>query len=280
MTDVVGRLRQPEYTGENRCYPCTVVNFAIGFALALVTLLGLLAIDAQALALPLSMAVLALAAVTIYLRGYLVPGTPELTKRYFPPWLLALFGKDEAIAGLGTADASTDGVDVVDPERTLVDAGALEPCEEVDDLCLTADFEAAWRRSIAETRTDGTDRDRLVAILDAGDLDPTFDEQGEAFWARTAAGHRIGKWESRAAFVADVAAAPLLADRVDVWDDLSVRARGRLLNGLRLFLTVCPDCEAELRMATETVESCCSTHDVAALSCESCGARLFESEPL
>ena len=52
--------------------------------------------------------VVALAA--IWLRGYLVPGTPELTKRYLPERALALFGKAPAATG---AAASTGGPESV-----------------------------------------------------------------------------------------------------------------------------------------------------------------------
>jgi hypothetical protein len=84
MSDPLERLEQPEYTGENRCFPCTVVNLLIAAVLAalvgrrnrelgIVTFLG--------------------AAALVSLRGYLVPGTPELTKRYLPESVLALFDK-------------------------------------------------------------------------------------------------------------------------------------------------------------------------------------------
>jgi len=82
---LLARLRQPAYTGENRCLPCTVLNIAIA---------GTLAVGAALLATPLAGAVVLVASLSaIYLRGYLVPGTPELTKRHAPDRLLRLFGK-------------------------------------------------------------------------------------------------------------------------------------------------------------------------------------------
>lgn len=278
MSSVLQRIRQPEYTGANRCYPCTVVNAILAVVLAAGLALAVDAVAPATTALAVGAVSLAIAAAAIYVRGYLVPGTPTLTKRYMPDRVLRWFGKaPEGTVNHGASEAGTVGD--VDPERLLVEAGALEPCAEVDDLCLTDNFATQWHDAIRETREDGTDRDRLMTVLDAGDLDLSFEERGDAFWAR-ADGRRIGTWESRAAFLADVAAAPLLADRLQQWETLSVRARGKLLNGLRLFLQRCPDCDATLAFETETVESCCSTHDVAAVSCESCGARLFESDPL
>jgi hypothetical protein len=81
----LGGLKNPEYTGENRCVPCTVVNALIAVAVS-----GLVA-----LAVPLlGLVVLAASALLIYFRGYLVPGTPELTKRYLPARVLTAFGKN------------------------------------------------------------------------------------------------------------------------------------------------------------------------------------------
>jgi hypothetical protein len=43
----------------------------------------------------------------VYLRGYLVPGTPAFTKRYFPDWLLAWFDKTPERRE-GTVDVGVD----------------------------------------------------------------------------------------------------------------------------------------------------------------------------
>jgi hypothetical protein len=95
-------VRQPRYTGENRCVPCTVVNVLLavvlgtGLSVLLGPVVGFLA--------------LALGLAAIYLRGYLVPGTPELTKRYFPDWLLARFDKGPARAESLGAEAPSDAI--------------------------------------------------------------------------------------------------------------------------------------------------------------------------
>jgi hypothetical protein len=85
-TDPLERLEQPAYTGENRCTPCTVVNLLLAAALA-----ALAGRRNRALGLGVFLGSAAL----IYLRGYLVPGTPELTKRYLPASVLARFGKTD-----------------------------------------------------------------------------------------------------------------------------------------------------------------------------------------
>jgi hypothetical protein len=262
---VIDRFRQPEYTGENRCLPCTVVNGLLATVLAAaVGAVG--AAGGPVAGVAGAAAVLALSLASIALRGYLVPGTPTLTKRYFPPWLLALFGKE------GTAPVVDDDLDI-DPEAVLVEVGAIEECADRDDLCLTDGFRAEWREAMAAA--EGADRGRLLDLLGVPETVET-EEFGDAFRVR-ADGVVVGTWESRAAFVADLAAARALSDRHDRWADLPVRARGQLLAGLRLFIDACPDCGATPTLGTETVESCCSTREVAAVSCPGCGARLFES---
>ena len=103
------RLRQPEYTGENRCLPCTVVNAIIAGALAAAATLLVTPVGGGV--------VLVLSLAAIYLRGYLVPGTPELTKRYLPDRVLRLFDK---------APDLPDPGETVDVEGYLLDAGVLE----------------------------------------------------------------------------------------------------------------------------------------------------------
>lgn len=78
------RFREPEYTGENRCMPCTVLNAALALALT---------VAAAAFGPVTALVVFVGSFASIYFRGYLVPGTPELTKRYLPARVLALFGK-------------------------------------------------------------------------------------------------------------------------------------------------------------------------------------------
>lgn len=85
MTDrrsPLDRLRHPEYTGENRCIPCTLVN--AGIALVAAGIVGWFNPIVGA-------AILATAAIVIYFRGYLVPGTPTLTERYLPEAVHARF---------------------------------------------------------------------------------------------------------------------------------------------------------------------------------------------
>lgn len=267
MIGVLDSVRQPEYTGENRCLACTVVNTVLAVVFAgVVASVGWTAFT-PAVGVGTGLAVLALSLAAIALRGYLVPGTPELTKQYLPRRVLAWFGK--------APERTTIDSDL-DPEAALVSAGALTPCENQNDLCLNDNFWAEWYAEIDRLESANAGRERLLDVLglDAGSVD--FQDHGEAFRARVN-GSVVGRWESEAAFLTDVAGADCLAARIDNWTALSVRDRSQLLSALRIFLDACPACGGTPEFGTETVESCCTTQDVAAVACRDCGARLFES---
>ncbi len=133
---VISRFRQPEYTGESRCMPCTVANTLMTVGASGATGVGGAVVAAPLVGVATGGAVFVVSMLAIYLRGYLVPGTPELTKRYFPPWLLRLFGKEPVLE----QHQSVETEEEFDPETTLVRVGALEECADGDDLCLTDSF--------------------------------------------------------------------------------------------------------------------------------------------
>ena len=277
LPQVIDRLRLPEYTGENRCTPCTLVN---------VTIAVVLGAAVGVVSLPVGAGVFVLSLVAIYLRGYLVPGTPQLTKRYFPDWVLRYFETHEgagtyASATTRTSDAEgtveSDVGDDVEPEAVLAAAGVIEPCESVDDLCLEDSFRGAWHEEME--RVEGTDaKERALGdILDVDESELEFEEHDAAFLARLD-GRRIGQWESNAALVADLAAAHVLRERYPDWDALTVQSQSRVLNGLRIFLDECPECGGTVVPDQETVESCCRSIDVVAATCDDCDVRILEVE--
>ncbi|WP_241981523.1 hypothetical protein [Halorubrum sp. GN11_10-6_MGM] len=273
----VSSLRQPEYTGENRCLPCTIVNLGIA---------AVGAAAAGAVGGPLFGAVgFGAALAAIWLRGYLVPGTPELTKRYLPERALALFGKAPGRTG-GSARAAGS----IDPEAYLLDAGVLVETSASDDFAFAPDFAAAWRAAVADgavAERDGGDdavgpgevgRDDLAALAELTGIDRdelSIDWRGGAGFAY-ADGERIGHWESRPAFRADVAADRVLTAIRDDWAALPLADRSGVLGALRLFVEECPACAGEVALEERVVESCCSSYDAVAGRCAGCDARLFE----
>jgi hypothetical protein len=270
----VGSLRQPEYVGENRCWPCTITNVAIAVVLAAVVAAAA-ALGASGGTATLGYAAsggLFLASLgAIWLRGYLVPGTPELTKRYFPDWVLAKFDK---------LPAEADRVDAaeIDVEQALLAAGILEPCEQVDDLCVNDAFGDAWRARIETIRQEEIGPELLRDFFPVDVEDIAFQEQHDDAVITRMNGTRIAHWESDAALIADAAAADVLLDRYEEWDTFAFDAQVELVGGLRLFLEKCPSCDGAISFGEETVESCCRSVDVVALTCEDCGRRLFEAE--
>lgn len=264
MSTIIDTLRQPEYTGENRCIPCTVVNVIIAVVLA--AAIVALPLD-SAVVISLGTGVFLLATAVIYLRGYLVPGTPWFTKTYLPDWMLRVFDKHPA--------PPSDGA--FDTESFLKHVDAVEECADVNDLCLTPGFRAAWRERIDTLNREDTSRDDLAAIVGVDSEQVEFDEFEEAFVARVD-GVRMGQWESHAAFLADVAAAKELRTRYSDWTGLDIERQGSILNGLRLFLEACPSCGGPVAIEGDVVESCCRSIDVVAVNCQDCGARLFEAE--
>ncbi|TKX70424.1 hypothetical protein [Halorubrum sp. SP9] len=267
----VDRLRRPEYTGANRCLPCTAVNVGIatvgGAAVAAVgaPLLGAAGFGA------------ALAA--IWLRGYLVPGTPELTKRYLPERVLALFGKTP-----GSREIAARQSGEIDPETYLLDADILVETPAGDDFAFAPDFAAAWRAAATgKPRDAGGDGDRsdrddvaALATLTGIDTDELAIDWYEGVGLAYAGDEKIGHWESRAAFRADVAADRVLTATRDDWTTLALADRSAVLGALRLFVDECPSCAGEVGLEERVVESCCSSYDVVAGRCAGCDARLFE----
>lgn len=272
VSNAFEQFRQPEYTGENRCTPCTILNVTIAFVLA-----GGIGLVFP----PAGVATFVVFLAIIYLRGYLVPGTPGITRRYFPERVLRWFDKappearGEAV-GTDGGVASTKRNDV---GEMLLSARVIEECPDDDDLCLTGSFEEVWWRRIHQVRDEERAVDRLASVLE---LDPdelsvrTDDESFDVVYD----GATIGRWASRAAFIADLAVEPTLAEWVYEWDDLDDRQRTSLIANIRVFLEECPSCDADLKPVEDTVrtKSCCSTRTrtKVTIDCQACGDRIFD----
>lgn len=266
--DTLARLRRPEYVGENRCVPCTVANVGIAFVASVLVGVAVAAVTAAPVGAAAGTALFAACTATIYLRGYLVPGTPELTRRYFPRWLLAAFDKEPVV--------QDDAAGELDQEDVLVGVGALEECPEGPDLCLVPEFREAWRTEMDRIEIE-SDYSGLLSIVSVDGGDVAVEEHGSRIQA-SVDGRFAGLWKSRAALRADLAGAALLSERFDDWTAIDPHERHALLAGLRLFIEECPDCGGVPALEAETVETCCASTDVTVLDCPDCGARLFETE--
>jgi hypothetical protein len=262
------RFKQPQYIGENRCFPCTVVNGIFAIMLSIGVSIGTIAVATPLIGVASGVTTLILCALSIYFRGYLIPGTPQLTKRYFPVWLLTLFKKNPS------TEARKDDFN---PETELASLGAIKQCPESDDLCLTDWFRSAWHVELE--RLNQPNRKQLLELLDVEEGGVEYEEYDGAFQAHLNGNH-IGTWESKAAFLADFGAAKVMQKHYSDWTMLTAPQRSQLLQGLRVFIDTCPMCGGKTQLRPDTVESCCKSHEVACVSCTDCGARLFESAPL
>ncbi len=253
-------LRQPKYTGKNRCLPCTFVNIAIaGIASILLTVASTV----------LGGVAFFVSLLIIYLRGYLVPGTPTLTKRYLPDRVLRWFEKEPA---------PTSEVININTEQVLLDAGVVFLCENGTDLCLTDDFRSDWRQQVRTMREqDNLTEENLRDVLDAHSERISFEDYGEALLASTN-DEAVGQWPSLAARIADIAAADTLKERSPDWSAMGPAERARMLASLRIFVETCPQCDEPIRIEQESVESCCRSYDVLLSACQQCDSALFEIE--
>jgi len=255
-TGLLATIRRPEYTGKNRCVPCTVVNLIIAAGVAGAT--GFVSF-------PLGVAVAMVSVAAIYFRGYLVPGTPELTKRYLPEYILTLFGKADPPEP--STDVAFDTVTFLERNGVIEDVG--------DDVALTPEF----KRQLGATALEiDITTGMTAAAADLLDVNPDrVSFVGEDGSWRVLVDESIrGRWESRAAFVADLAAYQELSTWTDEWALVPEAARGQTLSAIRACLDFCPTCGGTIQLGTELVSSCCREYEVVAATCTECNARLFE----
>lgn len=277
---VLERFRNPEYTGSNRCPPCTVVNVVIA---------AVLAVGASLASPLLGVIVIGVSLSLIYLRGYLIPGTPTLTKRYVPARMLGLFGKEPVTSPLtderdlhAAPDDENSGATSVQDWPMLDRTGVFVECPERDDLCLEEGFRESWRENILALRSNERRQRTLLAGTLDDDIEPdavTIDE-GDHEVEASVDGTTIGEWPSRAALVADLAAGALLAEQDPQWTETSAQTRGTALARLRIFLETCPTCGEPVDFHEEDGSACCWSREVITVRCTGCDARLLEVDEL
>jgi len=267
---LLSRLRRPAYTGANRCWPCTAANLALAaLACANVYLWGV-ALWSGTAGVAAAGAVAACSLAMVWLRGYLLPGTPALAER-LPAAVLGVFGKDATPTvprGVTGRATETNG-GVTDEAVAPVDRLRADGVLDVDGAPTPA------VRAARDERVAGDPRDDALLVerfgLPAG---TAVDGVGRGVVAR-ADDERVGAWPSALALRTDVASAGVLAEHTD-WATLTTAERGRLCATLRERTERCPGCGGSLTTGTATVRSCCGRLDVVATECVDCGTRLTE----
>ncbi|MBV0924970.1 hypothetical protein KTS45_12255 [Halomicroarcula limicola] len=265
----LSRLRDPEHTGENRCLPCTAVNLVIAAALS-----GLAALVAVELAAAVAVAAVA----AIALRGYLVPGTPRLTKRYLPGRALRAFGKDAPPAEPDDFDTlekvRNHRENAVDADAFLAEEGVVTGDGEAREL--TDGFAAAVGDRLDAHAGGANLRDPLASVFEVEPDEVTI-ERGDH--PSVTVGKRIREWPSQSALRVDVAAHEALTEWTDRWLDVPLEQRVNMLETIRSRWPVCPACGGRVESASEVQTSCCGVHEVLAVACVDCGERLAELDP-
>lgn len=249
-------LRRPEYTGENRCLPCTALNAAI---------VGVAAIALSRRNRPLGILALAAGLALVSLRGYVVPGTPRFAPALAEP-LPASFGH-EPPAGVESGSLADDR----DPQammEALVEAGVIDP--DGEQLYLDDAFRTAWDERMAELRE--LSGEELVARTAAASHDSV---EGKYHDERVLLSGDRDAWLSPAVAIAETAAVETLADR-EIAHELRVQAA----EPLRTFVRVCPVCGG--RVTDSTLRNCCGgpgsvsgDPERAVRACTDCDAVVF-----
>lgn len=265
--DVLETLRRPEYTGTNRCWPCTAVN---ALALGVVTFV-------IALRNPLmGLGVLSLGGIGILLRGYVVPYTPTFAPRLIESVpggdrLFSTHVESRPAGGIGDENASGEAVlSALSEEGVLVGDEALS---------LSDDVASDWHESMRELANSSTD-DLATAVREASTTPVQtrlVEDDGSAWIVLTDEAESLASetWLSRPVAIADVAAVRILTDH-----DIDPQTASNAAAPLRLFLEACPDCGGDL--VETTGEDCCGgfgpSGPTPVLACADCAQRLATLE--
>jgi len=244
--DRLDRLKDPRYTGRSRCSVCTAVNGAIAVvaSLAVGTRWPVVGVG-----------VLAVSVALIYLRGYLIPGTPTLTERYVPPRLLAAVHSDGRHPD---ADLAVDLDDSDGPYAFLDAIGAVTPCTEGDGICLAGAFRERREERMERPRQPGDG-----SVVDLPDGDPEVDDLSVEVEGTTAsmwsADRKVGYWNSWALMRTDLASWETLAG-FPGWESLPRATKRDAVGALRVFVDRCPLCAVPITAVKESGRGCCSGH--------------------
>lgn len=258
------RIRRPEYTGRNRCWPCTIANAA------LLTVVGAVA---AVVWLPLAAAVLIVGVAGLWLRGYLVPYTPRVAPPLFDR-LPIPSPKSEESAGRGSIsgtgdEAAPDGDAVL---GALLEAGVVDADGEA--LALDPAFRDAWTDEVRALRD--ADGEALAATIESTTPEGVSARaQGTDDSLILVEGSDGGVTLARPIAIAEAAAARALETTAPA---LSAAVRASATRPLRGFLERCPVCGTEV--VETTPRSCCGTtnprdEDDRILACPSCDRRLY-----
>ncbi|MCO8253326.1 hypothetical protein NKF26_05840 [Haladaptatus sp. AB618] len=263
---MLDELRKPEYTGENRCWPCTVLNAII----LLSACAGVIKFypGKRTRRLGVASAVGIVGGAAIALRGYLVPGTPQIA----PKLAARLSPKPQPPAETGSLAGETDEDVGERALSALLDAGIVHAVGE--SLHLDEGFRTDWRDEMTTLRSGNLG----TAVRNASpSLVTTESVNDDEYIVVTTDGDEIEneRWLSRPVAIAEVAATRAL-DEYDIDPDVRVQSA----SALRAFLNDCPVCDAPLEVTS--ADNCCGSGTSSplappdeVLACPDCDQRVF-----
>jgi len=247
------RLRDDRYTGENRCQKCTALNLCLVMAASIAIYLYSRVLSVLFIMVSLSV---------IYLKGYVVPGTPVITKKYAPQAVMRYFD------GKNRVDDRTE-----DAESVLRRYGVLTTEKASGEVRLTNSIIDGFRRQ--GSTTNSISEDQIRGILGAGEYQVDIREISDAAVAING-GDKICQWPSIAAVNCDIAARNVLEAQIGEWNQFSPRKRGLILRSFRSLIKDCPKCQSENSIGTSVQSSCCSSKTVLTVECEICQSNFVE----
>lgn len=256
-------LRNPNHTGENRCWPCTAVNL---FAICLLSV-GIALVGSGIGAVFVG----AIGVGAIWMRGYAVPGTPRFT-RHLPTPVLQMFGKDAP-----SSRRSTDIVQVLSRAELLVDSGE-------DPSRLTNEAREAYETRARELVSDRELLEDAVveSFHEIASISVNRGLGGDEIWfAKDVDGNTAMQWEARPIVAMDVAGAERLADRVDGWEQYEPRKRRQAYAVLRQGASTCPTCGDEFKVDDSQSVVCCGGRSLTgAVRCQNCNYAVVDTSDL
>jgi hypothetical protein len=260
-------IRRPEYTGENRCWPCTGVNaLLVAFAAAVLAVVSL----------PAALAIASAGAGAIALRGYVVPYTPRFAPRLVDalPWDPFHGGRIDPPEPGSLADG--EGPEPEALLEALIEADVIVP--DGDRLTLDDGFRERWREGMRTLR-EASDDELAAAARDASAVASAaevVEGRGRTYVVVSDGGDdpTAKSWLNRPAAIAETAAVGALSDSGLPPETATVAA-----GTLRMFLEACPACGGPVEETT--ARTCCGRgrsgnrppRDV--LACGDCNERLY-----
>lgn len=240
-------FRSPEYTGSNRCWPCTMFNIVIlGFITASIGY-----VVRPLVAVPLAV----VGGAVVWLRGYLFPGTPSVGAYVVAHFPLKVFRSERLASTPDPIPTDTD-IDPVYLINSLIDHSVMY--EYGDKLQLAPAFREQWREEICDVREHSNDAlaSNLVDALPWVSGSEIIEREGQTWIVLSDESHRVEEeaWLTVVSATAELAAVRALGNYAP-----GMHHERRIVAAppLQSLLEHCPICGTPIEETA--VDSCCGS---------------------